>query len=155
MKAVVRGMLVGSLVGAPLAGCYNYSTIAPSDAPVGATVRARVSAAAADRISAALGTDSRTVEGELLERSDSALLIGVPSQQAADATGVKIVQRIEVTTPEVQDLQLQRLDRTRTAVTVTVLALVAAYVANAAFGSSSPNSIGPRPGGNAIRIPIR
>jgi len=90
-------------------GCYSYRVVPVEQAPVGETVRARVSSAEAERLREVIGRDDRVVEGELLAPPDSAILVAVRTS-VIDAS-VQTHQRVTVPRQGLVELEVRRLDR--------------------------------------------
>lgn len=139
-----------------LSACYSYTAAPPSGARIGQRVRVRVSGAEADRLEPLLGQNERTIEGELLEQADSTVALGVALLAASDATSLssRPQQRVVISRAALQDLELRRLDKVRTA-----LLIGAGVAAVAAIAASSGSSLlgGGGAGGtpNERRVPRR
>lgn len=139
-----------------LAGCYGYSAATVETVRVGQPVRARVSGAQAERLEPVLGDIGRVVEGQLLDKADSALTIAVATPVSSEgATSLsRAYQRIEIPRAELQEIELRHLDRTRTSLAVVAAAAGAA----AAFGAVSQvvqlGSGSSRSNPNRMRLPV-
>src|SRR3982750_969438 len=103
-----------------LSACSSYTAAPPSGGRIGERVRVRISGAEADRLESTLGQSGRTIEGELLEQADSGIALGValPYQLDGPTMGSRAQQRIAIPRAEVQELELRRLDKGRTALPV-------------------------------------
>ena len=136
-----------------LGGCYSYRVVPVEQAPVGRTVRARVSLAEAERLREVLGRDDRVVEGQLLAPPDSAVLVAVRTS-SVDAA-VQTHQRVMVPRGSLLELEVRRLDRWKTGGVVAVLAVAATAVALSQFNSDKPtDGIGKGGTDNSLVLPF-
>jgi len=125
-----------------VAGCYTYTPIQPSALSPGVGVRARVSAATAERIAPLLGTtDARVVTGTLIENASGTLIVEVPTivQAGVGTSTQSLYQRISIAPGDVLELESRTLDRTRTAVVVGIAAAIGGSAAIAALHGSPGN----------------
>ena len=147
-------MLLATLATLAGAGCYTYRGVPIADVRPGTSVRARLSGAEAERLESVIGTTGRYVEGDLVERLDTAyvLAVNLPAASAAGAPATTLQQRIVVSSADLQTLEVRRLDRFRTALLVggAVAASVAIAVARSNGAGSGPNSGGGPP---ELRVP--
>jgi len=102
-----------------LAACYTYTPIETAAARPGMSVRARVSAAAGERIAPLLGTsDARLLSGTLIGDGGGpdTMIVEVPTVARADAGGVvqTLHQRVSIPRAELLELEMRKLDRFRT-----------------------------------------
>ncbi len=136
-----------------LGGCYSYRVVPVEQAPVGRTVRARVSAVEAERLREVIGRDDRVVEGQLLASPDSAVLVAVRTS-LVDAA-VQTHQRIAVPRAGLLELEVRRLDRWKTAGVAAVFVAAATAAAVSQFNSDKPSE-GPGRGGTnkSLLLPI-
>lgn len=139
------------------AGCYRYSAASFESLRIGEPVRARISGAQAERLEPILGFTDRSIEGELLEKADTELVMAVATQLSPEASaGVsRVYQRIAIPRSDLQDIEIRRLDRTRTS-----LAALGAVVGVAAAAAAVSQAIelgqgGSRPNPNKTRLPAR
>ena len=139
-----RAMRSAVLLLPALAACYTYRGATIESARVGEPVRARISGAEAERVAEILGRDDRYLEGELLERTDSTVLIAVPSTTGAEGGAItRAYQRIQVPRTGVQEVELRELDRVKTTGAVlAVTAGVAAAVTGAMAAVGNPSRDG-------------
>ena len=153
MKRVVSLSLLLSL--ALLQGCYTHAEVPLTQVPVGSSVRARVSAAKAEELAPILGREDRVLVGRTIEASGESLLLQVRS--LGGTTGRELGQRIQLGGPEIVELELRTLDRTRTYVAVGLLAAVAATVGYMIFAGGEEGGGPDKPGTGVdeLRIPIR
>ena len=136
-----------------LGGCYSYRVVPVEQAPVGETVRARVSATEAERLRDVLGRDDRVVEGQLLAQPDSTILVAVRTS-LADAS-VQTHQRVAVPRHGLLELEVRHLDRWKTLGVAGVVAGAAAAVAVSQFNSAKPTANGGKAGSNrALVLPL-
>lgn len=136
-------------------GCYSYATASMESVQVGQPVRARVSGAQAERLEPILGSTDRTVQGQLLEKSDSAVTIAVarPLSAEASATVARAYQRIEVPRADVQEIEIRHLDRFRTSLAVVGAAAGVAAAFAAVSQVIQLGEGGSRSNSNKERIP--
>lgn len=139
-----------------LGGCYTYHTVPLENAPVGRTIRARISATEAERVGTILGRENRLLEGQLLDRPDGGLLIAVPSSHSVEGgSNVATFQRIAVPRESLLELETRRLDKRRTAGAIALAVTVVTYAAINAFTNSNSSGRGGKPGGQQMRVPLR
>lgn len=120
---------------AALSGCYSYTAVSPDDVHPGATVRARITAAEAERVGEVIGRDTRVLEGELVEREPESVLLEVTSGSSMPGTQPqRFRQRLRLQRPALVEMEVRRLDSWRTAGVVAAAGVVAGYVIAAAFG---------------------
>lgn len=118
-----------------LAACYTYVPIEPAAVGPGASVRVRVSTAAAARIAPLLGgADSRVVAGTMIENSPAGMVVEIATIDPADAGSSfqPLHQRVSIARNELVELETRTLDRFRTG---TVAAAVAIVVGTAVLKS--------------------
>jgi hypothetical protein len=127
-------------------GCYSYRVVPVEQAPVGETVRARVSPAEADRLREVIGRDDRVVEGELLAPPDSAILVAVRTS-VVDAS-VQTHQRVTVPRQGLLELEVRRLDRWKTVGIAAAVVGVASALAITQFNTDKPTENGGKSGTN-------
>jgi hypothetical protein len=99
-------------------------------------VRARVSAATAERIAPLLGvSDARVVTGTLIDNASSGMLleIATSAQIGIGTTAQNLVQRISIAPGELLELESRKLNRRRTLVVVGTAAVIAGSAAIAAL----------------------
>jgi hypothetical protein len=136
-----------------LGGCYSYRVVPVEQVPVGETVRARVSAAEAERLREVIGRDDRVLEGQLLAPADSGVLVAVRTS-VIDAA-VQTHQRILVPRQGLLELEVRRLDRWKTAGIAAVVVAAATAVAVSQFNSDKPTENGGKGGSNnSLVLPL-
>ncbi len=138
-------------------GCYTYRTTPIEAAPVGTSVRARLSPDEAARVSEVLGREDRTVEGEVMERTaDGDLVLRVSSGTASDASAFGATHQVmRLPHAGLQELEVRQLDRPRTVGVVAIAAAAIAVAAATAFHAQTQPDQGPGRGGtNSVRVPL-
>lgn len=147
-----------SPLGLALCGCYRYAPAETRSVPEGANVRARVTAAAAERIAPLLGLgETRVLVGSLVDRNtNGTLIVEVPT---AASTGMgsslqTLYQRVALAPGEVTELETRKLDRARTAVVVGGLAAAVVSAAIASLHSNPGIDRPPTGGGAEHRVPV-
>lgn len=139
-----------------LAGCYSYSVAPPEEVPIGAAIRARISAGEAERVSEIVqhGHD-RVLEGALVQSDPESLLISVPSDVGGfGSSAARLHQRLTIPRSEIFELEVRRLEPWRTAGVVAVVTAVASYAVIRAFDLGGNAPAGPRPGGEQAQTPF-
>ena len=138
-------------------GCYTYTPVQPTSVTPGAGVRARVSASAAERIAPLVGVnDARLLTGTFVGTDAAGFLVEVPTTSQVGTAGSfqSLAQRISIPRGDLLELETRTLDRTRTAVVVGGVAIIAgstaAAILRANAGSERP------PGGTSTdtKIPV-
>jgi hypothetical protein len=142
VRQIVAVALPAALASFALAGCYAYTAVPVESAPVGADVRARISAAEAERLRDVLGGEDRTLNGRLEERQDSgAILMTVATVPRYDGVALERGrQRILVPREGLVTLEMRRLDRRKTIGVIAVAAAAATYVVVNQFGTEKAQS---------------
>jgi hypothetical protein len=143
-----------------MGGCYSYQVVPVNEVAPGRDVRVRISAAEAVRLGELIDRGDRSLDGQLLENTDSQVVLGIASvTQTTALTAMQdpsghLMQRIAVPREGLLELEVRTLNRTRTAIVVGLLAAASATVAYTQFrGESASNEKG-KGGNQAIRIPI-
>jgi hypothetical protein len=147
------------LAGLPLlTGCYSYAAIEPAAARPGTGVRARVSAAAGERLAPLLGTETRLLSGTLIEARTDTLIVEVPTAVRTLVAGSSLQplhQRVSIARGELFELETRQLDRLRTGLVAGAVAVVAGAVVIRAIRGEPGKDRGPGgDGGNEARIPL-
>jgi hypothetical protein len=124
----VRPMLAAVIVLLPLlAACYTYAPVETGAVQPGMGVRARVSAAAGERIAPLLGTtDARLLNGTLISSACDTMIVEVPTVAHADEGSYArtLNQRVSIFRGDVLELESRKLDRFRTGALVTGAAVI-------------------------------
>lgn len=96
--------------------CYSYTPIQAGAVQPGAAVRARISAAAGERIAPLLGTTPRVVTGKVISDVRDTVIVEVPAvMQAAIGSAVQTLhQRVALPKTEVVEWEIRTLNRGRT-----------------------------------------
>jgi hypothetical protein len=134
-----------------LTGCYTYASVEPGAIRAGTSVRARVSATAADRLAPLLGTtDARRITGTVIDNGVDTIIVEVPTIARAEmggSSGRPLHQRVSISRSELLEIETRTLDRFRTgALAGSAAIIVGAVVINAIKGD--PGTEGPPGGGN-------
>jgi hypothetical protein len=113
-----------------VSGCYEYTTVDIQDLHIGTSVRARVTESASDSLLSALGYQTRTVEGTVVEvPTAQGLLLRVPEQPPDPNTSTqRLYQQILLSPSAIQELQTRHLSRARTIAMIGGIGLVLGYV---------------------------
>lgn len=148
-------LALGIAVSAVASGCYSYSAVPVSTAPVGEPVRVRLSGAEAERLEPVLGFTDREIEGQLLEQSDSSIVLSValPLPATSGSTLERAHQRIIIPRSDLQELQRRHLDKTRTSLLVGAGVVAVSAIIAASTGAVELGIGGRRPNPNATRVP--
>ncbi len=131
-----------------LTGCYSYSLAPVESVTPGSRVRARVSAAEAERLGEIIGREDRLLEGRVVSGNDDGLLLDVPSAVITAGTAVQWMnQRIELAPAALVELEIRRLDPWRTAGAAALIGTAVGYAAVRAFDAiGSPSGEGSKGG---------
>lgn len=152
MKRSLSLLLILSL--SFLQGCYSHTPVSVANVPVGAPVRARVSAAKAEELAPILGRESRLLSGRALEVGADGLMLQV--RAASPTTSQPLAQRIHLTPTEILEIEVRELNRRVTIGVVLGAVALGAVAVLALFGGSDPTEAsGPdKPGGDDARAPV-
>lgn len=140
-----RGFLIVALAfGAT--GCHTFQPATIADLTPGEDVRARVTGAFADSLSAVLSGDARVLEGSYVESNGSTVYIDVPVSSAYQGMRLQTLnQRIEVPATAFVDVERRELSRARTGLAIgAVLAAAGAILITQLSGDTGGGSL---PGG--------
>lgn len=127
--------------------CYSYTRIQPGAVQPGVDVRARISAAAGERIAPLLGTTPRVLTGKVISDVRDTVIVEVPAvTQAAIGSAVQTLhQRVSLPKTEVVEWEIRALNRGRTyALVGGAVAIAVALLVNALQGEPGSD----RPPGN-------
>jgi len=135
--------------------CYSYTPIQPGAVQPGLSVRARVSAAAGERIAPLLGTTPRVLTGKLISDVRDTVIMEVPSvtQAAIGSTVQTLHQRVSLPKSDVIEWEIRTLDRRRTYALVVGAAAVAVSVLIKLKGEPGSNGP-PGDGGVDALVPV-
>jgi hypothetical protein len=151
MRTTSHGLGRALLFMLPLVtACYTYARIEPAAIPAGTSVRARVSSAAAERLSALLGnTEARVITGTLINNGPDTMIVEVPVVMRAElGSSVRALhQRVSIARDELLEIETRRLDRVRTVALAGSAAIIVGTVVIKAVGGD-PGMEGPPGGGN-------
>lgn len=136
--------------------CYSYSVVRPTDVPAGAPVRAELVRDAAARLAERRGRMDGTLSARFVAATADTLVLDVlhPRDLSA-ATAQPLYDRLELATSEVRRLEVQRLNRGRTAAVAGLGAAAAAVLVAALFGEHehAGGTNGTKPG-NKLVVPV-
>jgi hypothetical protein len=130
--------------------CYTYARTEPAAIPAGTSVRARVSAAAAERLAALLGgTEARVITGTVIDNGPDTMIVEVPVVMRAEVgSSVRpLHQRVSISRSELLEIETRRLDRLRTGALAGSAAVIVGAVVIKAIGGD-PGMEGPPGNGN-------
>ena len=140
-----------------LSACYTYAAAPPASVAPGASVRARVSATAAERIAPLIGVnDARLLTGRFAGTDAAGFLVEVPTTTQVGPAGSlqSLAQRVSIPRGDLLEIETRTLNRGRTAAVVGAVAVIgvgtAFNVLRGERGSDRP------PGGTSTdaRIPV-
>jgi hypothetical protein len=141
-----------------LTACYTYVPIESGAAQPGLGVRARVSASAASRIAPLLGTsDARQLSGTLIDDGRDTIIVEVPTIARLESGSFvqTLHQRVAIARGDLQDLELRKLDRVRTATLVGGAGLILGAVLFKNLQSErGKENLPTGPGTDALLIPL-
>ena len=141
LRAAQRVLLI--FAAASASGCYSYHAADLADLQPGQPVRVRVTRTEAERLEPILLAEQRLVEGVVVQRASDELLLDTrvrtPDRQR---TGRMLTQRLNIALAEIQDVELRRRDRLKSAAAIGVVGVAVAVGVAAAFGGGR----GSRPG---------
>ena len=139
---------------AALPACYNYRVVPMEQVPVGASVRARISATEAEKLGELIGSDERVLEGSLLEKPDSGMLIAVSSVVGVGSGTVqRAQQRVAIPRGGLLEVEIRQLNRWKT-IGVSALAVgVITYVATVSLSAEKSDGGDGKPNPNDSRHP--
>lgn len=97
-------------------GCYSYTRVQAGEVQPGTTVRARISAAAGDRVAPLLGEAPRVLTGKVISDVRDTVIVEVPHvTQAEIGSSVQTLhQRVALSKGEVIEWEIRSLNRPRT-----------------------------------------
>ncbi|HJU75437.1 MAG TPA: hypothetical protein VJ717_16960 [Gemmatimonadaceae bacterium] len=129
---MTRYLLGIVLAASSLSGCYKYTRVQANEVAQGVSVRARVNAAASDRIAPLLGTAPRQLTGTLISDQRDTVIMEVPSVVQTEAGSIvqTLHQRVALPKADVIEWEIRTLDRPRTYALIggaAVLAVSALY----------------------------
>ncbi len=127
-------------------GCYTFYPATRDDLAPDMRLRTRVSFAEAERLQEDLpGLEGRLIEGTILERGDSSVLLLVPiANRSAWGRNDPFLRRVQISYAGIVDLERRQLDGFRTGVAVVGGGLALGFVLYKALlggnGGNSPDS---------------
>lgn len=131
-------------------GCYTYTPVQPDAVAIGADVRARITAAEAERLREVLPSERRMLEGKVLAGDGSMLMLEVPLARREMARGLELLhQRLSIPRSELIEIEQRSLDRARTGAAALGASLVVLYVLIDRLSGEPASDRPPDPGGGA------
>ncbi len=138
-----------------LTGCYTYTPNKSGAVQPGVDVRARVSAAAGERIAPLLGTTPRVVTGKLISDVRDTVIVEVPAVSVEIGSAVQTLhQRVSIPKGEVIEWEIRKLDRPRTFALAGGAALVAGALLIKALKGEPGSERTPGGGGMDALVPV-
>lgn len=138
-----------------LAACYTYAPIEPSEVSPGMGLRARVSAAAGERIAPLLGsTQTRLLDGTVVEAGRDTMILEVPTTVRAEiGPSVQTLrQRVSLARGDVLEMESRKLDNFRTRLLVGgIAAIVVSTAVQSLKGEPGKDQL---PGGGSTEMLI-
>jgi hypothetical protein len=134
-----------------LAGCFRYVPVQSDLVPPGARVSVGLNDRGRVAMTEAVGPGVRNLEGQLLGRTDTSLVLSVISVRYFDlGLATWAGERVEVGTGYIHDLRERRFSRTRSWLAGTAVAtglVLASFMAIHGFGGEGA---GNRPGNGIV-----
>jgi hypothetical protein len=136
-------------------GCYSYVPTTLPELQPGSAVRLRISGAEADRLEPIRFTDSRNLEGRIVDLGDRQVYIDAVIR-SVDAHGITAqhVQRLDIAPAEIQDVQYRRLDVLKSAAAAGGVAFVLGAAAWAVIYGDLGRTDEYEPGDFRVRLPL-
>jgi hypothetical protein len=148
-------LALGALLWSTL-GCYTYEPVRLGEIPVGADVRARVSADEAERLREVFGREDRLVDGTVVEDGTDGLLLDAPVLSAVQRGGETLSQRLSLPASEILEVELRQLDQVRTGTLLGVAVAGAVYLLVSQLEGGRGTEERPElPPPTEMRLPIR
>jgi hypothetical protein len=136
-------------------GCYSYMPASLENIEPGQAVRVRLTPEEADRLQSVRQTDSRVMDGVVVNRSAGELLVETPVGRLDPMGGTRVlVQRIDIPLGEIRDIERRQRDRFKTGVAIGGVALVVGVGVVAALQGGSGRRTGEDPGPDESRSPV-
>jgi hypothetical protein len=153
----VGGVAIAILLSAGASGCYHYQATTTDEIAIGTEVRARISLNAAERLEEIVATTDETgrmVEGRLIEREQTSLVVLVPTTPG-EPRSARLGQRLRFEAGDILALESKHLDRRRTGLLIGAGALLTAAVVIRQLRDSG-EGLGPNPpNGGPTEIVVR
>jgi hypothetical protein len=136
-------------------GCYHYLPSSPQEVATGQAVRLRLTADEAARYTDLRLGDPRLLEGTVVDRSASGVMLDATVGVNNAETGARaLTQRLNVPLSGVLDVELKQLDRTKTGFLVGGAAVLAGVVIAKATGAFGSDEIPGTDNPEARRVPL-
>lgn len=126
----VRRFVLAGCICLLSAGCYAYRPVDFDEVRVDSEVRVRLTARQFDELNGVLPSESRVIEGRVLEENGSSYLMLVPI--LAELRGARIEtihQRLDISRSGIVEIEIREMDRLRTGIAIGAGAAVLGYVA--------------------------
>lgn len=153
----MRGELVLLAAALVLAtGCYSYTPTRVESLSPGQSVRVRLSIEETERLEEMRRSDSRLLEGTVIERSANQIMVDSPVTRLDPMTGTRaLLQTLDIPVTGILEVELRERDDLKTAVFVGGLAVAAAIAISVAMGGDgSGGDLPPTPTPPESRIPV-
>ncbi len=138
-------LLVSALLS--MQGCYHYVPVQLDAVPTGAEMRGRLAPEGSANLQGIVSSNGRVVEGRLLERDEHQVLLFVPTARSQKGYQLETLrQAVAIPRSHLYEVELKRLDRTRTYGVAALAGAVVAAVAIRAISRGGESS-GGTPGG--------
>lgn len=149
---IVRRLLILPML--TMAGCHTFQPVSYDQIQPGQKIRARVSGQWADSLDALLQRDSRVVEGIVVDKPGSALLLEVAVQNELRGMEFQTLsQRVMIPRDGFLELEIKELDQRRTYGAIALGgAVVGAFVIQQLSKDSGGGTIPGGGGPNEARI---
>lgn len=149
-------VLMGSLFAA--SACYTFQPAELDDLAPGTAVRLRLSPESADQLQEVRMTEDRRMDGSFVERRGDRWIFSTPVVALDPGQGGRPLNQVVALDPSgIRDVELKKLDRTRTALSIGAgIAIVGYFVAAQLQGGEGSETIpGPVvPESPRIRVPL-
>lgn len=152
MRSVPLLLLAASLA---TSGCYAYIPIAPQEAAPGDAVRFRLTPEEAARYQDLRLANPRLIEGTLVQEGETEMVLDAHVGRAGAAEGSRLlVQEVSIPRAEILEVELRKLDGTKTGLVVAGGIVAIATVVAVSGGGSGSDDGGGTDIPEARRIPL-
>lgn len=147
-------LAAAALVAPLLSGCFTYAAVPVEQVTPGSHVLVRIAPAHAAELQRALGYPASELRGEALASAGDTLMLQVAGAGASDPAASAIRQNVSLAPGEVEEVQLQRVNWTKTGLVAGAAAVVGGVVVASLFHADQrSNQNNPKTGPNAARAP--
>jgi hypothetical protein len=134
--------------------CFSYQPSQLESIAPGKAVRLRISPEEADRLADAGLSDSRLVDGVLVENGAAGVVLDTRIGINDPTRGTRaLTQRINVAQTEIREVELRQLDRLKTGLVAGAFAVVVGAVVAAQLVGGRGRADDPGPGPDELRVP--